>query len=218
MAARILVVNPNSTASCTAALDRAAAPFRSEAVEIVAETVADGPPSIASMTDFAMAHGPLVRHMQARNGAADAVVVACFSDPALPAVKEIMGTPCFGLGEAGMLAALPRGRRFGIVALAAASVERQQRRAAELGLEARYAGSRAVDLSVPELADAERTAAAMAEAGRKLVDEDGADVLIMGCAGMADRRAGLEAEIGAPVVEPGQAAVATAVAAALQGW
>lgn len=216
---RILIINPNSTESCTASIDRAAEAFRSPDIEIVAETVTAGPVSVASMADHARAQGPLIDHIAGRNGsAADAIVVACFSDPALPAAKEVSGLPCFGLGEAGMLAAMQRGMRFGIVALAEASVERQQRRVAELGIGARYAGSRAVSLSVPELADANRTVAAMAETGAKLVHQNGADVIVMGCAGMADYRDELAAALGRPVIEPTQAAIGAAVAAARQGW
>ncbi len=218
MTRHVLVVNPNRTASCTAAIDRAAAPFRIAGIEIVCETVAAGPVSVASMADHARAQGPLIDYLAARNGPVDAVVIACFSDPALAAAQEVTGAPCFGLGEAGMLAATQRGLRFGVVALAEASVARQRRRVAELGLQARYAGSRAISLSVPELADADRTVAAMIQAGRRLVDEDGADVIVMGCAGMADYRQALAEAIGAPVVEPTQAAIGAAVAAALQGW
>lgn len=215
---RVLILNPNSTESCTAAIDRAAEPFRAPGLEIIAETVKAGPASVASMADHARVQGPLIDHIAGRNGPADALVIACFSDPALPAAKEVSGKPCFGLGEAGMLAAMQRGMRFGIVALAEASVERQQRRVAELGLGARYAGSRAVSLSVPELTDAGRTIAAMADAGRLLVKTGGADVIIMGCAGMADYRDELAEAVGVPVVEPTQAAIACAVGAALQGW
>lgn len=215
---RLLVVNPNSTESCTAALDRAAEPFRRPGLDIVCETVADGPESIATMADHAVAQGTLIRYLEARNEDADAIVIACFSDPALPAAKEVTGRPCFGLGESGMLAAMQRGLRFGVVALAEASVERHIRRVGELGLSSRYAGSRPVSLSVPELADRDRTVDAMIEAGRKLVADDGADVLVMGCAGMADYRAALAEGAGAPVVEPGQAAVAAASAAILQDW
>lgn len=215
---RVLVVNPNSTASCTEAIDRAAEPFRRPDVAVVCETVAEGPASVASMADYAMAQGTLIRHLEARNAGADAIVVACFSDPALPAVKEVTGRPCFGLGEAGMLAAMQRGFRFGVVALAPASVERQRRRVAELGLGGRYAGSRSIALSVPELANADRTVDAMIHAGRTLVETDGADAVVMGCAGMADYRDALAAGVGAPVIEPGQAAIAAATASVLQGW
>jgi allantoin racemase len=214
----IRVINPNSTVSCTDAIDRAAAPFRNAGIEIVAETVAEGPESVASMADHAAAQGPLLRHVAAGNRDVAAYVVACFSDPAMPAVQEVTGKPCFGLGESGMAAAMQRGERFGIVALAPASVQRQRRRVAELGLGARYAGSRAVSLSVPELTNANAAVMAMIEAGRLLADRDGADVIIMGCAGMADYRAILADEIGLPVVEPTQAAIGAALGAALQGW
>lgn len=215
---RVLVINPNSTVSCTDAIDRAAEPFRQDGVAIEARTLAEGPTSVASMADYAAAQGALAAYLQAANEDADAIVVACFSDPALPAVQEITGRPCFGLGEAGMTAAMARGLRFGVVALAEASVGRQRRRVAELGLSARYAGSRAVSLSVPELADAEKTVEAMIGAGERLVREDGADVVVMGCAGMADYRARLADALGVPVVEPTQAAIGAATAAALQGW
>ena len=145
-------------------------------------------------------------------------MIACFSDPAIAAAKELVSYPCFGLGEAGMLAAMQRGMRFGIVALATASVERQRRRVAELGLSERYAGSRPVSLSVPDLSDTNRTVEAMIDAGRELISKDGANVIIMGCAGMADYRQELEDNLQVPVIEPGQAAIANATTAARQGW
>lgn len=214
----IRVINPNSTVSCTEALSRAAEPFRAPDMQVECETVANGPVSIASMTDYALAQSELVKHLQTYKKNADAVVIACFSDPAIAAAKELVSYPCFGLGEAGMLAAMQRGMRFGIVALATASVERQRRRVAELGLSERYAGSRPVSLSVPELSDTNRTVEAMIDSGRELISKDGANVIIMGCAGMADYRQELEDNLQVPVIEPGQAAIANATTAARQGW
>jgi Asp/Glu/hydantoin racemase len=63
-----------------------------------------------------------------------------------------------------------------------------------------------------------RTAERLVEVGRELRDEDGADVLIMGCAGMAAHRARLKEELGIPVVEPTQAAVAMAIGRLRLGW
>jgi len=104
------------------------------------------------------------------------------------------------------------------VAILPSSVARQRRTVRAYGLGARYAASRSIGLGVPELADGARTRAAMIEAGKRLRDEDGADVLILGCAGMADQRAPLEDATGLPVVEPSQAAIARALGAVLQGW
>ena len=80
-----------------------------------------------------------------------------------------------------------------------------------MGVLPRIAGDRALGLTVADLADTGRTVAAMARTGRRLRDEDGADVLVMGCAGMAAYRETLEAETGLPVVEPCQAAAAAAL-------
>ncbi len=220
MTKRILIVNPNSTRSCTDAIDRAAEPYRAADVAITAETIESGPASVVTMEDYARAQANVAAHFAGRNAAADAIVVACFSDPGVPAAHEITGAPCFGIGEAAIYAAMQRGYRFGVVALGPASVQRQRRRMAELGVAGRYAGSRVVNLSVPELANADRTADAMAAAARRLAEEDGADAVIMGCAGMGAYR-GLLADAVGPhvaVIEPTQAALAAATGAVRQGW
>jgi Asp/Glu/hydantoin racemase len=66
-------------------------------------------------------------------------------------------------------------------------------------------------LTVADLADPAKSLAAMVATGKRLRDDDGAHVLIMGCAGMAHYRETLEAEIGLPIVEPCQAAAAMAL-------
>jgi Asp/Glu/hydantoin racemase len=68
-------------------------------------------------------------------------------------------------------------------------------------------------MSVAETASGEDTLARMTEVGRELVEKDGADVLVMGCAGMARHRRPLEEALGVPVIDPTQAAVTMAIAA-----
>ena len=80
-----------------------------------------------------------------------------------------------------------------------------------MGVTARCAGDRALGLGVAELADPERCFDRMVEIGIQLRDADGADVLILGCAGMARYRKPLETTLGLPVVDPCQAAVAMAL-------
>jgi allantoin racemase len=215
--ARILVINPNATETCTAAIDRAAAPFRLAGGPLVdCLTNLEGPPGIQSQADS----DSVIPHLHAicQREAAEAYVVACFSDPGVHSLRERTGRPVIGIAEAGMAAALSLGERFGVVAILPSSVARQRRTVRAYGLGARYAASRSIGLGVPELADGVRTRAAMIEAGKRLRDEDGADVLILGCAGMADQRAPLEDATGLPVVEPSQAAIARALGAVLQGW
>jgi Asp/Glu/hydantoin racemase len=83
----------------------------------------------------------------------------------------------------------------------------------QMGLLDRLAGERPLDMSVAETASAETTLERMIAIGEELRDEDGADVLVMGCAGMARHRRPLEAALGVPVIDPTQAAVAMAIGA-----
>ncbi len=215
--ARIIVVNPNSTEAVTAAIDRAAAPFRVEGgPEIRTTTNRTGPPGVQSQGD---ADGvvPNLRRI-ATESSADALVLACFSDPGLHVLREDTGKPVVGIAEAGLLTALTLGERVGVLAILARSVPRHLRYVRQMGLEARFAGDRPVDLEVVELSDPVRTHAHLLETGRMLRDRDGADVLVLGCAGMADQRPALAQALGIPVVEPVQAAIGMAMSAVMRGW
>ena len=211
---RILVINPNASRAVTEAIDAAVQPLRlAGGPAIAVDFLPDGPPGIATQTDADSVAVKLVARV--RDDAADAFVLACFSDPGLHAVREAAGgRPVMGIAEWGLLRALTLGERFGIIALSASSVRRQARYVRQMGLADRYAGSWPVEAS------AEDTAAAairdrLAEAGRQLVTARGADVLVLGCAGMAGHRRALEDMTGRPVVEPTQQAVAAALGALL---
>src|SRR5262249_37896245 len=118
--------------------------------------------------------------------------------------------PVFGIAEGAVLAALAGGDRFGVIAIAQKSIRRHARYLRQMGLIDRLAGERSLDVSVAESAS-EGTLARMVETGRALVQDDGADVGIMGCAGMARHRRPLEDALGVPVIDPTQAAVAMAI-------
>ncbi|MFE1598252.1 aspartate/glutamate racemase family protein [Methylobacterium sp. ID0610] len=213
-AGRILVINPNSSGAVTAAIDAAVAPLRVPGGPAIAvEHLPEGPPGIASQADADGVVMPLVARVARAD--ADAFVIACFSDPGLHAAREAAGgRPVMGIAEWGILRALTLGERFGIIALSAASVRRQQRLVRQMGVGSRYAGSWPVEASAADTAGAairERLTAA----GRALVAERSADVVILGCAGMASHRPALEAALGCPVVEPSQQAVAAALGAVL---
>lgn len=211
---RILVINPNSSEAVTAAIDDTIRPLRiAGGPEIAVDRLKEGPVSIASQLDADSVVLPLAS-VVARDRA-DAFVIACFSDPGLHAAREAAARrPVFGIGECAILHALIHGERFGIIALSSASIRRQQKMVRQMGVDARYAGSLAIDASA---SDTTRTdiLPRLAKAGRALVTTHGADVVILGCAGMAGHRAALESAIGSPVVEPVQQAVACALGALL---
>jgi Asp/Glu/hydantoin racemase len=122
-----------------------------------------------------------------------------------------------GIAECGILTALTLGHRFGVISILARSVPRHLRYIAAMGLGQRLAGDLPIGLGVTEL-DARVTLTRMIDVGRRLRDGHGADVLIMGCAGMARYRSDLEEAVQIPVVEPTQAAVTMALGRVRLGW
>ncbi len=219
MAERILVINPNSTEACTQGIDEAMVPLRmAGGPQIECMTLKEGPPGVQSQADVERVVQPLARTVAARDNDCDAFVIACFSDPGLHVCREATRKPVLGIAESGILTALTLGQRFGVIAILKTSIPRHLRYVGQMGVQARFAGDRAVGLGVVELADEARTLSRMIDTGEALRDQDGADVLVMGCAGMARYRDQLQQALGVPVVEPTQAAVAMAIGQARLKW
>ena len=215
----ILVINPNSTEAVTQGIDEACDPLRipgGPAIECV--TLAEGPPGIETQRHVDSVVGPLIRMVSERESDHAAFVIACYSDPGIHSVRELTKKPVLGISECGILTALTLGHKFGVIAILQASIARHLRYVGALGVADRLAGELAVGLRVTELADRKKTFRRMVEIGGRLRDDHGADVVVMGCAGMARYRQPLQDAIGVPVVEPSQAAVAMAIGRVRLGW
>jgi Asp/Glu/hydantoin racemase len=209
---RILIVNPNANEAVTRGLDEAVQPLRFAAgPELVCRTLAEGPFGIESQAHVEQVALPLRRLIEAEQGAFDGYVIACYSDPGLHVCREATPKPVFGINECGVLTALARADRFGVLAIAQRSIRRHIRYLRQMGLIDRLAAERPLDMSVAETASGEGTLARMIAVGRDLRDRDGAEVIVMGCAGMARHRQPLEAALGIPVIDPTQAAVTMAL-------
>ncbi|MGO4525989.1 aspartate/glutamate racemase family protein [Microvirga sp. 2MCAF35] len=208
----VYVINPNSSQTVTAEIDKAVAPLRSaDGPDIVCLSLAEGPPGIQSQRDVDGVVTPILRKAADLEAGAGAFVIACFSDPGLHALREQSHRRVFGIAECGVLAALTLGQRFGVIAILPTSIPRHLRYFGAMGVMDRFAADLPIGLGVAELSDEDRTLNRMVQVGRTLKDVHGSDVLVMGCAGMARYRAALESAVGIPVVEPTQAAVAMAV-------
>ena len=207
---RIHVVNPNSNEAVTRGIDEAVQPLRfADGPDIVCSTLADGPFGIETQEHVESVALPLRRLVESDN-ASDAFIIACYSDPGLHVCREGTARPVFGIAECGVLTALARAERFGVIAIKQRSIARHIRYLRQMGLTERLAGDRPLELSVAESAS-DKTLPRMIEVGRALKDEDGANAIVMGCAGMARHRAPLEDALGIPVIDPTQAAVTMAL-------
>jgi Asp/Glu/hydantoin racemase len=212
----IIVINPNSTQAVTDGIDEAVEPLRMDGgppIECV--TLDQGPPGIETQEQADAVVAPLCDLIVDREPSSSAFVIACYSDPGLQQARASTPKPVFGIAESAMLVAMTRGARFGVISILEGSIPRHAKYVRALGLEHRLAGDRAIGLGVTELTSEHRTFARLLSVGGQLRDADGADVLILGCAGMARYRDRLEDAVGLPVIDPTQAAVTMAIGAVL---
>jgi Asp/Glu/hydantoin racemase len=216
---RILVINPNSTEAVTRGIDEACAPLRmagGPGIEVV--TLAEGPPGIETQQHVDGVVSPLLHLINKTENDYAAFVIACYSDPGLHSLREATKRPVLGISECGILTALTLGQKFGVIAILQKSIARHLRYMGALGVMDRLAGELPIGLPVVELSDEKKTFGRMVDVGKRLRGEHGADVIVMGCAGMARYRKPLQDAVGVPVVEPTQAAVAMAIGRVRLGW
>ncbi len=206
----LYVINPNSSQDLTKGIDDSIAPLRAFGREIRCLTLAEGPSGIESQAQADETIPHMLRLAASLSDAAG-FVIACFGDPGVHALRDRTDKPVLGIQESAVSTAMTLGQRFGIIAILPASIPRHLRSLGAMGVTDRLAGDRALNLGVAALRDATTTMARMEEVGRQLRDQDGADVLILGCAGMARYRVQLEQVLDMPVVDPCQTAVAMAL-------
>jgi allantoin racemase len=213
---RVLVVNPNTTASMTAQIRVAAEAAAGPGTVVDCVNPAMGPASIEGYYDEAFALPGLIEEMIAgeRRGA-DAAVIACFDDTGLDAARTALTIPVVGICEAALAAAGMLATRISVVTTLARSIAPIE------GLVRRYGFSErarvhAVDIPVLGLEEAGADDL-LRGAVREAIAADHSDAVVLGCAGMARLGAELTAEFGMPVVDGVGAAVRFAEALAALG-
>ena len=210
----IVVLNPNSSQSVTDALSTALEPLRFPGGPTIrCDTLESGPPVIETDAHVSEAAALVCDYLRRHAGTSGAFVIACFSDPGLHEARAECPRPVFGMAECGLLTALAYGRRFGVISILPASLPRHLGYIRALGIEERLAADLPIGLGVQELADESVALRRMSTVGIRLRDDHGADVVVMGCAGMASLRQRLQDVLGIPVIEPVQAAVCMAMGA-----
>jgi allantoin racemase len=216
---RIAVLNPNATESMTAGIAAAAALVARSGTEVVGITAAGGPAVVETNAEEAVAAAAVLAEVdRAENGdAPDAWVIACFGDTGLAAARERASGPVVGMTEAALMTAALVAARFTIVTMPRRTRAMSERVIRELGLEHRCI-VRAVDEPVASIAGGSgHLVPVFIAEGRAALLEDDAEAIVLGCAGLADLAAPLEAELGVPVIEGVAAGVSLAEALLAQG-
>lgn len=216
---RIHLINPNTSRAMTAKIAVTAREVAGPDVSVVAVCPAPGagPAAVESHTDEAWAALVVAQEVAAAeaagggadgDGPADGYVVACFGDPGLDAARELTTAPVVGIAEAAMHVATLSGRTFAVVTTLSRTLGRAHDLVRRYGFEDACVALYAADVPVLELEDAGSAAREkIAELCERAVRDDGADTVVLGCAGMTDLCADLTKRTGVPVVDGVAAAV-----------
>jgi allantoin racemase len=206
-AMRLLIVNPNTTASMTRKVGEAARAVAAATTTILAVNPDFGPESIEGYFDEAFAVPGLLAEMR-KEANADAVIIACFDDTGLDAARCCTDAPVIGIGEAAFHMASLIAGTFSVVTTLSRSIPAIEHNLVRYGLASRCARVRASEVPVLDLErpGSDARGKITAEIARA-IEADGAEAIVLGCAGMADLAHALTLEHGLPVLDGVTAAV-----------
>jgi allantoin racemase len=218
---RLLVVNPNTSREMTETIAiSATAAAAALGIEVDTCCPAHGPESIEGRFDEIISAYWTLDHVMRVAADYAAIVVACFGPhAAIEGIREATDIPTLGIMEAAILYALPLGAKFSIVTTSPRWKPLLEEGVSMLGVERRCASVRSSGLAVLDLErlPSEQVCARLAEEAYAAVRQDGAEVLVLGCAGMAGLEDTVARAAGVPVVDSVRAGVTMAAALALSG-
>jgi allantoin racemase len=199
---KVLVLNPNTSSEMTASIDQVARQYARTATEIVSWNPDRGPLSIEGAYDRQIAIEASLEKVLRSKEHFDSYIIACFGDPGLQAFREALDANVLGIAESAMLTACTLGSKFSILSVLARSKPSGENLVHQYGLQDRCASVRATGLSVLEVhSNRERLITRLTEEGKKAIEDDGAEVLLLGCAGMAGVDKMLQSVLKVPVLD-----------------
>jgi len=205
---KILVINPNSTPSMTEKIAACGVGSVSEGTTVHTVNPSFTPASIEGFYDAAMSESAVIEEVRKGEAAGyDGYVVACFDDVGIDACREIAAGPVVGICEAGVHAASMVASRFTIMTTLPRAISHIEDLVLKYGFARKCAKVRAVDMPVLDLERNEYARYEIRDAIRMSMSEDNSEAVILGCAGMTDLAAWLEAETHIPVIDGLKAAV-----------
>jgi Asp/Glu/hydantoin racemase len=205
---KLLLVNPNISSDVTAIMAAEARRSASPGTEIVAATAPFGALYIENRVEASIASHAVLAVLAEHAAGADAAIVSAFGDPGLAAARELLDIPVVGIAESAFLMAWTLGRRYAIVAMTRRLGTWFRECAIEHGLDGRLVSVRALDVAVADIAKAkEQLRDRLLEECLAAVDQDAAEVVILGGGPIA----GLAREIGDRIPVPALDGVSCAV-------
>jgi allantoin racemase len=206
---KIKVINPNTTLEMTKGIEHAAKSAARPDTQILAVSPEMGPASIESFYDeYLSIPGVLEEVKKGEEEGVDAYVIACYGDPGLQAAREVTDKPVVGIAEASLYLASMLAARFSIVTVLPRIKTMLEDLVDSYGMSKRILNIRCTPLGVLDFErDPEGGIETLRQEGKRAVEEDKAEAILLGCAGMAEFAESLEKELGVPVLDGVTAAV-----------
>ena len=201
---KIKIINPNTTQSMTESIENLARRVARSDTQVWAVTPASGPDSIECYVDEYLAVPGVLKEVIRgdREEGADAFIIACFGDPGLQAAREVTSKPVLGICESAIAAAKFIAPYFSIVSVLDRSRKVTEDVVSNYGAEKFCRSIRSTGLSVLEFGrDPKKGLEALAYQGKLAVQQDGAECILLGCAGFVDFVEDLSAQLGVPVLD-----------------
>lgn len=199
---KILLINPNITDSITEVMASEARRSASPGTEIVAVTANFGTLYIENRIEAAIASHAVLEALAEHRADCDAAIISAFGDPGLHAARELVDIPVLGISEAAFLIAYTQGRRYSIVCLTKRLRTWYMECAAEHGLDGRMASARALTVPVPDITRAKQDLADhLVEQCLLAVEEDDAEVVILGGGPVAGLAREIAPQVPVPVID-----------------
>lgn len=206
---KIMVINPNSSKQMTEHLEHVLMEIKNPDTELTVVCPPDAPDAIESAMDEAACTIPVLKLVEKANKEGyDACILACFSDPGLEPAREISNILVTGIEEISMHMAAMLGSKFSVMTLNQERVPSKESHVRRFKMEGSLASVRPIGMSVAESdANPELAKKNIMEVAKKAAEEDGAEVIILGCAGMAGYAEDVERELGIVVIDPSSVAL-----------
>lgn len=205
----LLVLNPNTSEAMTEDIRRTVERVRSAETSVTVTAPDFGPEALESFYDYTLSGFGICRLLEKEKDSYDGILIACYGDPGLYAAKELCSCPVLGIAETSMAMSLLMGSRFSILTASEKAVPMMENMVFQYGLQDRLAGIFSINMSVIDAeSDQNKTVQRLIETGKKAVSK-GAEVLILGCAGMTGFGGPVGRALGVPVVDPVESAFLT---------
>jgi len=194
---KILIINPNSDPNMTKEIQKTANNFNNRNTEVVCLSTPGAPKFIETYEDQNQAAPGMIKLIRENEARYDAFVVACHCDPNLDMMKGMTHKPVVGIGEASMKIASLLGQNFSVLQTSEFSIPIKEKLVRKYCLDNSLASIRAPGKETDGMKEDRK----YLETARAALEKDGADVIVLGCAGMTGLDHRIQKELGIPVLD-----------------